>query len=128
MLFSFLFHIYRYYLKTLYVIDVSQSVEHDHPHASEFLRKDITNAIDFFNKRLEEEIPTVSEVFTFVTMPLYTMKENLGNYGREQEMSDDDLIRIYLNQVIFHIFFLDFSFIFYCLFGLTSLPVFEHVN
>lgn len=27
----------------LYVIDVSQSVEHDHPHALEFLRKDCAN-------------------------------------------------------------------------------------
>ena len=27
----------------LYVIDVSQAVEHDHPHALEFLRKDCTN-------------------------------------------------------------------------------------
>ena len=25
------------------MIDVSQSVEHDHPHALEFLRKDCTN-------------------------------------------------------------------------------------
>ena len=34
---------YRYHEGTLYVIDVSQSVEHDHPHALEFLRKDCTN-------------------------------------------------------------------------------------
>ena len=27
----------------LYMIDVSQSVEHDHPHALEFLRTDCTN-------------------------------------------------------------------------------------
>ena len=32
----------------VYVIDVSQSVEHDHPHASEFLRKDCRNVTDFF--------------------------------------------------------------------------------
>jgi RIO kinase 1 len=33
------------------VIDVSQSVEHDHPHALDFLRRDITNVNDFFQKR-----------------------------------------------------------------------------
>lgn len=33
------------------VIDVSQSVEHDHPHALEFLRKDCTNITDFFAKK-----------------------------------------------------------------------------
>lgn len=27
----------------MYIIDVSQAVEHDHPHALEFLRKDCTN-------------------------------------------------------------------------------------
>ena len=31
-----------------YIIDVSQSVEHDHPHALEFLRKDLVNVTEFF--------------------------------------------------------------------------------
>ncbi|XP_028450209.1 serine/threonine-protein kinase RIO1 [Perca flavescens] len=31
-----------------YIIDVSQSVEHDHPHALEFLRKDCSNVNEFF--------------------------------------------------------------------------------
>ena len=33
----------------LYVIDVSQSVEHDHPHALEFLRKDCSNITGRFS-------------------------------------------------------------------------------
>jgi RIO kinase 1 len=33
------------------IIDVSQSVEHSHPYANDFLRKDITNITDFFKKR-----------------------------------------------------------------------------
>jgi serine/threonine-protein kinase RIO1 len=33
----------RYFNDEIYIIDVSQSVEHDHPHALEFLRKDCTN-------------------------------------------------------------------------------------
>jgi len=33
-----------------YIIDVSQSVEHDHPHALEFLRKDLVNVTEFFRK------------------------------------------------------------------------------
>ena len=32
----------------LYIIDVSQSVEHDHPHALEFLRSDCNNVTKFF--------------------------------------------------------------------------------
>lgn len=33
----------RYHDGDAYIIDVSQSVEHDHPHALEFLRKDCSN-------------------------------------------------------------------------------------
>jgi len=49
-----------------YIIDVSQSVEHDHPHAIEFLRKDLTNVTEFFRKR---NVPTMTirELFEFVT-------------------------------------------------------------
>ncbi|KAG5437855.1 hypothetical protein PCANB_000570 [Pneumocystis canis] len=39
-----------YHSKTLYIIDVSQSVEHNHPRSLEFLRMDIANVNDFFRK------------------------------------------------------------------------------
>jgi len=50
----------------VYIIDVSQSVEHDHPHAMEFLRKDLTNVTEFFRK---QNVPTMTirELFEFVT-------------------------------------------------------------
>jgi RIO kinase 1 len=35
----------------LYTFDVSQSVEHDHPHAFDFLRADISNVDEFFSRR-----------------------------------------------------------------------------
>ncbi|KAK5103099.1 Serine/threonine-protein kinase rio1 [Lithohypha guttulata] len=34
-----------------YIIDVSQSVEHDHPRSSDFLRMDIKNVNDFFRRK-----------------------------------------------------------------------------
>ena len=37
-----------YHQQQLWVIDVSQSVEHDHPASFEFLRKDLKNVGDFF--------------------------------------------------------------------------------
>lgn len=37
-----------YHQQQLWIIDVSQSVEHDHPGAFEFLRKDLKNVGDFF--------------------------------------------------------------------------------
>ncbi|KAL4878043.1 RIO1 family-domain-containing protein [Aspergillus karnatakaensis] len=40
-----------YHNNKLYVIDVSQSVEHDHPRSLEFLRMDIKNVNDFFRRK-----------------------------------------------------------------------------
>ena len=39
-----------YYEDTLYMIDVSQSIEHDHPHSLEFLKRDIHNINNYFSK------------------------------------------------------------------------------
>ncbi|XP_072289454.1 serine/threonine-protein kinase RIO1 [Eucyclogobius newberryi] len=50
----------------VFIIDVSQSVEHDHPHALEFLRKDCTNVNDFFAKRAVA-VMTIRELFDFIT-------------------------------------------------------------
>lgn len=40
-----------YHRSHLYIIDVSQSVEHDHPHAFDFLRSDIRNVEDWWTRR-----------------------------------------------------------------------------
>ncbi|PFH63202.1 hypothetical protein XA68_16641 [Ophiocordyceps unilateralis] len=50
----------------LYVIDVSQSVEPDHPRSLEFLRMDIKNVGDFFRRKGVETLPDRA-VFDFVT-------------------------------------------------------------
>ncbi|XP_055964474.1 serine/threonine-protein kinase RIO1 [Sorex fumeus] len=55
----------------VYIIDVSQAVEHDHPHALEFLRKDCANVNDFFLKH-GVAVMTVRELFEFVTDPSIT--------------------------------------------------------
>ncbi|XP_054155807.1 serine/threonine-protein kinase RIO1-like [Oppia nitens] len=52
----------------LYVIDVSQSVESDHPLALEFLRKDCVNINDFFRKK-SVPVMTTRELFDFITDP-----------------------------------------------------------
>jgi RIO kinase 1 len=56
----------RYNDKKVYVIDVSQSVEHDHPRSLEFLRMDIKNVTDFFRRKA---VGTLQErtVFDFIT-------------------------------------------------------------
>ena len=62
----------------LYVIDVSQSVEHDHPAALAFLRKDCTNINEFFRKHRVCTM-TVKELFEFVTDPTIT-GDNIDEY------------------------------------------------
>nr|XP_057923335.1 serine/threonine-protein kinase RIO1 isoform X2 [Doryrhamphus excisus] len=49
-----------------YIIDVSQSVEHDHPQALDFLRKDCSNVNEFFVKH-GVAVMTVRELFDFIT-------------------------------------------------------------
>ena len=55
-----------YHKEKLWIIDVSQSVEHDHPRSLEFLRMDIKNVGDFFRRK---GVDTLLEktVFEFVT-------------------------------------------------------------
>ncbi|XP_032717416.1 serine/threonine-protein kinase RIO1 [Lontra canadensis] len=67
-----------YHSGGVYIIDVSQSVEHDHPHALEFLRKDCANVNDFFLKH-SVAVMTVRELFEFVTDPSIT-HENMDAY------------------------------------------------
>ncbi|CAG9762575.1 unnamed protein product [Ceutorhynchus assimilis] len=55
----------------IYIIDVSQSVEHDHPHALEFLRKDCTNITDYFKKR-DVATMSIKDLFDFITDPAIT--------------------------------------------------------
>jgi len=39
-----------YFQGKLFIIDVSQSVEHDHPHSMEFLKKDVENMTRYFQQ------------------------------------------------------------------------------
>ena len=57
-----------YHNSEVYFIDVSQSVEHDHPRALEFLRKDVENVNDFFRKKGVCVI-LPRPLFDFVTEP-----------------------------------------------------------
>ncbi|RYP31507.1 hypothetical protein DL767_005730 [Monosporascus sp. MG133] len=57
-----------YNKQRLYIIDVSQSVEHDHPRSLEFLRMDIKNTGDFFRR---QGVDTLSDrtIFDFIIAP-----------------------------------------------------------
>lgn len=51
-----------------YIIDVSQSVEGDHPRSLDFLRMDIKNMSDFF-KRQGVSVLSDKQAFTYITKP-----------------------------------------------------------
>lgn len=70
-----------YHNNELYIIDVSQSVEHDHPHSFEFLRMDIKNVNAYF-KRKGVQVFTERRLFKFIIMPN-------NKTGGEKENSDD---------------------------------------
>ncbi|KDQ62336.1 hypothetical protein JAAARDRAFT_121544 [Jaapia argillacea MUCL 33604] len=69
-----------YHNSHLYIIDVSQSVEHDHPHAFDFLRNDIKNVEEFFG-RMGVQCLGVRKCFEFV------ITENI--WGSEDQEKDE---------------------------------------
>ena len=85
-----------YHQDKLWIIDVSQSVEHDHPRSLEFLRMDIKNVSDFFSRR---GVDTLSEraMFGFVTANegrvdsdgMISALEQLYSARPEHEVEDD---------------------------------------
>ncbi|KAM3417094.1 Serine/threonine-protein kinase RIO1 [Cercospora zeina] len=93
-----------YYKDTLYVIDVSQSVEHDHPRSLEFLRMDIKNVSDFFKRKGMETLSERS-VFGFImagsgSTEMTGTKETLDKMfeveaqaGKQDTEVDDEVFR-----------------------------------
>jgi len=77
-----------YHDSHLYVIDVSQSVEHDHPSAFDFLRSDIKNAEEFFG-RFGVNCLGLRRCFEFVT------REKLGG---QLESNDADIFKQWLSE------------------------------
>ncbi|KAH8553595.1 RIO1-domain-containing protein [Umbelopsis sp. PMI_123] len=76
-----------YHSKTLYIIDVSQSVEHDHPHAFEFLRKDLSNITDYF-KRKGVAVLSLKQLFEFVINPGFGSTEEEADQALEKLRSE----------------------------------------
>ena len=65
-----------YHQGKVFIIDVSQSVEHDHPHALEFLRKDLCNVTEFF-RRFEIAVLGLRELFDWVVDTRTNWEERL---------------------------------------------------
>ena len=77
-----------YHEEHLWIIDVSQSVEHDHPAAFDFLRNDIKNMEDFFG-RLGVRCLGLRRCFDFVTR---------GKLCEDGGTSDEDVLKKWLEE------------------------------
>lgn len=67
-----------YFEGHLHIIDVSQSVDLDHPHALDFLREDCLHVSDFF-RRHGVGVMTIRELFDFI-VDTSIADENVDNY------------------------------------------------
>ncbi|KAL4559792.1 hypothetical protein LXL04_031938 [Taraxacum kok-saghyz] len=83
----------------MYIIDVSQSVDLDHPHALDFLREDCVHVSDFFKKG-GVAVMTIRELFDFIVDPSIN-EDSIDSYleeaqkkvlARGDEMSTEDEI------------------------------------
>jgi RIO kinase 1 len=87
-----------YYRKTVYFIDVSQSVEHDHPHALEFLRKDCMNVIEFFAKRIvSRRILSLKKLYDFLILDVNGIKLLLSTYSVSNSADTLQLLDAYFD-------------------------------
>jgi len=79
-----------YHNQQLWIIDVSQSVEHDHPAAFDFLRSDLKNVEEFFGRHGVKCLG-LRKAFDFVTREKLTTGEETGK-------SDADLLAEWIEE------------------------------
>jgi RIO kinase 1 len=63
-----------YFNKEIYVIDVSQAIEHNHPMSLEFLRRDCVNINGYFKKKGATTLTSMS-IFNFVTTIISDLRD-----------------------------------------------------
>jgi RIO kinase 1 len=89
-----------------YIIDVSQSVEHDHPRSLDFLRMDIKNINDFFNRK---NIAVLSDRMTYDfivkqggSLELSSLQQDLDDLMANREDVEENEVdnEVFRNQYI----------------------------
>ncbi|XP_010249001.1 PREDICTED: serine/threonine-protein kinase RIO1-like isoform X2 [Nelumbo nucifera] len=105
-----------YFEGHLYIIDVSQAVDLDHPHALDFLREDCVHISDFFRKH-GVAVMTVRELFDFIVDPSIA-DESMDNYleeiqqkilargdviSAEDEIADSVFVQAYIPRTLEHV-------------------------
>ncbi|XVF11526.1 hypothetical protein REPUB_Repub08aG0035700 [Reevesia pubescens] len=104
-----------YFEGHLYIIDVSQSVDLDHPHALDFLREDCVHVSDFFKKH-GVAVMTIRELFDFIVDPTITdesvdsyleeVQQKIlarGDMSVEDEIADSVFVQSYIPKTLDHV-------------------------
>ncbi|KAF3436881.1 hypothetical protein FNV43_RR19634 [Rhamnella rubrinervis] len=104
-----------YFEGHLYIIDVSQSVDLDHPHALDFLREDCVHVSDFFKKH-GVAVMTIRELFDFIVDPciaddaidgyLEEVQQKImsrGDIPAEDEIADSVFVQSFIPKTLDHV-------------------------
>ncbi|CAI4230152.1 unnamed protein product [Auanema sp. JU1783] len=83
----------------LYIIDVSQSVEHDHPYALDFLRMDCNNVNKYF-KDLGVPVLSLRKLFELIVDPLVGDSKVESYFDERSHEHADDIV--FMNAFIPH--------------------------
>ncbi|TIA71026.1 hypothetical protein E3P91_02750 [Wallemia ichthyophaga] len=92
-----------YHNSQLYIIDVSQSVEQEHPAAFDFLRSDLRNIENFFSKRGVETL-SLRDSFEYVTResleknPTWGERPSIGQVEEDQVLYQE--LQIWIERAI----------------------------
>lgn len=81
----------RYHNSQLYIIDVSQSVEQEHPAAFDFLRSDLRNIESFFSKAGVQTL-SLRESFEYVTRESLLKNPTWGERPAPGQVEEDDVL------------------------------------
>jgi RIO kinase 1 len=108
-----------YMSKLLYIIDVSQSVEHDHPNAYEFLRMDCANVNRYFGSK-GVLVLSNSELYKYIITNLFDipnptqdpdlfldslldqamLREQRGGFTQEEQVAEDVFQQAYIPRTL----------------------------
>ncbi|KAB1217457.1 Serine/threonine-protein kinase RIO1 [Morella rubra] len=104
-----------YFEGNLYIIDVSQAVDLDHPHALDFLREDCLHVSDFFKKN-GVAVMTIRELFDFIVdssiadeavdIYLEEVQQKIlarGDISVEDEIADSVFVQSFIPKMLEHV-------------------------
>lgn len=95
-----------YHKEKLWIIDVSQSVEHDHPRSLEFLRMDVKNVSEFFRRKGVDTLHEKS-IFGFVTASQGTLDQSEMElaleelFDKQAQTEESDAARVEVENEVF---------------------------